>query len=217
MTGIPAAVSSVSVIKGKRYYVTERYDRHQADGRVQRYHQEDFCQAMGVEAERKYQVDGGPSASRCFRFLREHSFRLADQMRFVDYYLYNFLIGNADAHAKNFSLLCVGDKPVVAPIYDAMSTLVYPQIYNSMAMEIGGRYEFKDVSRESFELFARECDINPKAVYSRLDALAATLPQNAMELKERMSDEGTPSPIYDKIVAVIERHISQTVRVFDSF
>lgn len=78
-----------------------------------------------------------------------------------------------------------------------------------MAMEIGGHYEFKDVTRESFAAFAGKCDISPRAVLDRLDALAADLPQQAEELKVRMSDEGNPSPIYDEIIAVINRHALQ--------
>ena len=207
--GLLSAESLVSSVRGRQYYVTMRFDRRESGGRVVRYLQEDFCQAMGVEAERKYQVDGGPSASRCFRFLREHSFGLADQMRFVDFYLYNFLIGNADAHAKNFSFLTTDGKMAVAPLYDAMSTVVYPTVCSTMAMEIGDRYAFPDVSRQSFADFARRCDINPKAVLARLDALAETLPQKAAELGECMSDEGTPSPVFDEIRAVIGRHVSQ--------
>ena len=207
--GLSAAGSSILHVKGKRYYVTERYDRKEVGGRVERYLQEDFCQAMGVDSEKKYQTDGGPGAARCFRFLRDHALGLADQMRFVDFYLYNFLIGNADAHAKNFSLLYNDGRPSVAPLYDAMSTLVYPNIYNAMAMEIGGHYEFKDVTREAFSAFAEKCDINPRAVLDRLDALVERLPQKAAELAEEMSDEGHPSPIYARIGEVIRGQIAQ--------
>ena len=207
--GLSAAGSSVLSVKDRRYYVTERYDRKQVRGRVERCLQEDFCQAMGVESEKKYQSDGGPSAARCFRFLREHSFGLADQMRFVDFFLYNFLIGNADAHAKNFSLLYTDGRPAVAPLYDAMSTLVYPNVYNAMAMEIGGHYEFKDVTRASFAAFAEKCDISPRAVLDRLDALTEVLPRKADGLSAEMSDEGHPSPIYARIGEVIREQIAR--------
>ena len=207
--GLSASGSLILPVKDRRYYVTERYDRKIVDGHVERFLQEDFCQAMGVDSEKKYQTDGGPSAARCFRFLREHLLGLADQMRFVDFYLYNFLIGNADAHAKNFSLLHVDGGSAVAPLYDAMSTLVYPNVYNAMAMEIGGHYEFRGVTRESFAAFADKCDINPRAVLNRIDALAECLPQKAAELAEEMSDEGHPSPIYARIGEVIREQIAQ--------
>lgn len=207
--GLSASGSLILPVKERRYYVTERYDRRAVDGRVERFLQEDFCQAMGVDSEKKYQSDGGPSAARCFRFLREHSFGLVDQMRFVDFFLYNFLIGNADAHAKNFSLLHVDGGSAVSPLYDAMSTLVYPNVYNAMAMEIGGHYEFKDVTRESFVAFAEKCDVNPRAVLDRLDTLVERLPQKAQELAEEMSDEEHPSPIYARIGEVIRGQIAQ--------
>jgi len=106
-------------------------------------------------------------------------------------------------------LLTRDGKTAVAPLYDAMSTLVYPNVCGRMAMEIGGQYEFGDVSRSSFADFARRCDINPKAVFSRLDALSDKLPQQVAALEQRMSDEGMPSPIYAKIRSVVERHIAQ--------
>ena len=208
---VAAAKSSISRIKDSLYYVTERYDRAEHEGVVTRYLQEDFCQAMGVDSEQKYQIDGGPSAARCFLFLRDRGFGANDLYNFIDYFLYNFLIGNADAHAKNFSILYRDGNKCMAPIYDAMSTLVYPQVVNTMAMEIGGQYEFGNVTRDSFVAFARKCDVNPKAVLSRLDRLAAELPQKAAGLKEKMSDAGFHSPIYDEIRGVIERHIGQTV------
>ena len=207
--GISAAKSFIHRIKDDGYYVTRRYDREEADGHVTRYLQEDVCQAMGIDSEKKYQVDGGPSAARCFRFLSDNSFGLDDRMRFVDYFVYNFLIGNADAHAKNISLLQRDGKPSVAPLYDAMSTLVYPNVYNSMAMAIGGHYEFKDVTRESFSAFAEECDISPRAVLDRLDALAEVLPRKADELAVEMSDEGHPSPIYARIGEVVRAQVAQ--------
>ena len=84
-----------------------------------------------------------------------------------------------------------------------MSTLVYPNVYNAMAMEIGGHYEFKDVSRDSFAVFAEKCDINPRAVLDRLDDMSERIQAAAAELAVEMSDEGWPSPIYARIGEVI--------------
>lgn len=207
--GIEAAASHILVIGGDSYYVTERYDRKAVDGRVERYLQEDFCQAMGIEAEQKYEVDGGPSAARCFRFIRDRGFGLSDQMRFVDSLLFNFIIGNADAHAKNFSLLNKNGVVHMAPVYDVMSTAVYPNIVNSMAMSIGGSYAFGEIRRESFVDFAVKCDISPKAIATRFENLAERIPRAAGELKVEMSDAGRPSPIYDSIISVINHHLDQ--------
>ena len=50
--------------------------------------------------------------------------------------IFNALIGNHDAHAKNFSLLYSGRAPVLAPLYDTLSTAVYPTLTPKMAMKI---------------------------------------------------------------------------------
>ena len=78
-----------------------------------------------------------------------------------------------------------------------------------MAMEIGGHYEFKDVTRESFAAFAEKCDVNPRAVLDRLDNLSERIQAAAAELAEEMSDEGHPSPIYARIGEVIREQIAQ--------
>ena len=78
-----------------------------------------------------------------------------------------------------------------------------------MAMEIGGHYEFKDVTRESFAAFAEKCDVNPRAVLDRLDDMSERIQAAATELAEEMSDEGHPSPIYARIGEVIRGQIAQ--------
>jgi len=87
--------------------LVERYDRIvDAQGRRQRLHQEDFCQALGVVPEMKNQNEGGPNLAQCFDLVRRATRPSAPQvLRLFDCVIFNALIGNHDAHAKNFSLL----------------------------------------------------------------------------------------------------------------
>jgi len=80
----------------------------------------------------------------------------------------------------------------------------------TLAMKIGGVGEMSEVRREHFVSLAEKAKIRPQLVLNRLDSLAKRLPRKATELKERLSDEGNPSPIYDEIIATIGRHIAQT-------
>jgi hypothetical protein len=68
--------------------------------------------------------------------------------------IFNALIGNHDAHAKNFSLLYSGKTPVLAPFYDTLSTAVYPTLTPKMAMKIGSKYKFSEVQARHWEQFA---------------------------------------------------------------
>ncbi len=69
-------------------------------------HQEDFCQVLGVLPEMKYEQEGGPGFADCFRLVQEWSAEpILDSLNLLKWALFNFLIGNADAHAKNLSFL----------------------------------------------------------------------------------------------------------------
>ena len=207
--GIAAAKASILDVKSRAYYVSERYDRELADGSVRRILQEDFCQAMGVPAEEKYESDGGPSAVRCFCFLRDAGFGFAALAGFVDALAFNFIVGNADAHAKNFSLLYRDGNASLAPLYDTLSTAIYPNLTPRMAMGIGGARDFGDVTAASFDAFAVKCDINPKFVRDRIARLSDGLAGAMDDVAAELSDTGHPSLLYKDISAQSQRRLMQ--------
>jgi serine/threonine-protein kinase HipA len=129
-----AAVETTEIAK-RKLIVVERFDRTvSADGAVTRIHQEDFCQATGVPPDIKYEEDGGPSLRRIAGILQ--SVAAADSLeRFLQAVTLNVLIGNGDAHAKNFSLLHhAAGALTLTPLYDLMCTLHYGD--NRLAMYI---------------------------------------------------------------------------------
>ena len=100
-----------------------------------RLHQEDFCQALGVPPEHKYQNEGGPDLAQCFALLRQATRPSAPHiLRLLDKVVFNALIGNHDAHGKNFSILYGHTGAGLAPLYDALSTAVYPHLTDKMAI-----------------------------------------------------------------------------------
>jgi len=93
--------------------LVKRYDRDLdiQTGRIHRIHQEDFCQALGRQPEQKYQMDGGPIVRDVVRLLRSgwSTMPARDVLSFVDLLMFNAIIGNADAHGKNYSMLYRGN------------------------------------------------------------------------------------------------------------
>ena len=135
--GLDVARVTVEVIVGRPALFVERYDRKVVeDGSVARIHQEDFCQAFGLMPSRKYEEQGGPSLRR----IAETLINFADASsltRFLEALVCNVLIGNGDAHAKNFSLLRrEGGGLTLAPLYDLLSTVRYGDA--RLAMSING-------------------------------------------------------------------------------
>lgn len=105
--GLPTSRVGIRNVDSIDYLLIERYDRtRDSEGNTRRLHQEDFCQALAVVPERKYQSEGGPPLKQCFDLLRNVSVTpVIDLQRLLDAVIFNALIGHNDAHAKNFSLL----------------------------------------------------------------------------------------------------------------
>jgi serine/threonine-protein kinase HipA len=181
--GLPTASVETRNVDGMDYLLVERYDRiHRrapgAEPVLERLHQEDFCQAQGLVPEHKYQKEGGPSLKRCFGLLRDvSSAPVIDLARLLEAVIYNYFVGNNDAHGKNFSLLYRGagtENPEIrlSPLYDIVSTLYYPELSRDMAMKIGGEYSSEKVTARNFEQLAEEAGLGKPLVRGRVHEMA---------------------------------------------
>ena len=206
--GIRAAETSLLKLGDEWYYVTRRFDREEFGLLPCRLHQEDFCQMLSVDPEIKYEEDGGPTAAQCIETLRALHVTVSETVAFVDMFIFNYLIGNADAHAKNYSVVYRGHKPVLAPLYDAVSTAVYPELSTEYAMRIGGDAAFDRVSRESFARFADEVGMAPAFVLGRLHALADKLMPAATALAGDMNARYPPA-VYGKILDIVKDRLAR--------
>lgn len=144
--------------------LVSRYDRIEiADGVRRRLHQEDICQAMGLPSSKKYEIEGGPTFSQCYQFVRDVSTEpIIDCDQLLKWLVFNLLIGNADAHGKNLSLLYhVNGNIRLAPFYDLVSTLSYTNLSRDLAMKIGSRSDPGQIGPRQFDTLAEECGIRP--------------------------------------------------------
>ena len=119
----------LSTDRGDRVFVSKRYDRRQVAGRWARLHQEDLCQALSVAPDRKYQQDGGPGVNQVaalFDNLADPRDAADSRRRFFDALVFNVSAACTDAHAKNFSMLLVGNRATLAPLYDVGTHAPYP-------------------------------------------------------------------------------------------
>jgi serine/threonine-protein kinase HipA len=186
-----------------RCLLVNRYDRVARGDTVDRLHQEDFCQALGFPSRTKYQSEGGPGLAQCFELLRRVSSSPArDLLQLFNAVLFNFLIGNHDAHGKNFSLLYLPEDGRVAvrlaPFYDLVSTAIYPELTPKMAMKIG-KSSLPDECR------LRDWELYWEAIgFSQKQARRQTL-----EFLENLSDvcELTKSEVETKIQSVIRERV----------
>lgn len=207
--GLPVAAVEIRNIDDTNYLLVERYDRHhrQEPGKepiLERLHQEDFCQAQGIVPEQKYQKEGGPSLKQCFALLRDVSGTpVVDLARLLDAVIYNYLVGNNDAHGKNFSLLYrgIGTDDVeirLAPLYDVVCTVYYPELHNEMAMKIGNEYASEKVAPRDFEKLAEEAGLGKPLVKRRVPELADMVIDAIPKLE-------ITNPVAEKLAALIQK------------
>ena len=212
--GLPTPSVARGEVEGIEYLLVERYDRVKIDDQpLERLHQEDFCQALGIVSTNKYQNEGGPSLRQCFQLLRAAgSFPVVDIVRLLDAVIFNFLIGNHDAHGKNFSLLyrrntAKARVTSLAPFYDLICTDYYPELSKKMAMKIGGEYEPTKVYPPHFERFAEEVGLTKPMVRRRVSFIAR-------EILAKLPEVSSEHPVCIGVATMIRNRCDRTVELF---
>ena len=210
--GLNVAECEIMVIGGRRRYVCLRYDRAVEGGNVRRLHQEDFCQMLKIDPKRKYENLGGPGIVESFALLRELSLPASDTLEFLDRVIFNFFIGNGDAHGKNFSVLYRDGVMELAPMYDVMSTTIYPEVGKKMAMKIDGEYAFKWITASKFVRMAEKIGLGEKVMRHELDKMARRISRK-LPCMVKASQKLWPSFCYEEIAAGINKRIAQIVMI----
>lgn len=176
--GLPVVAIELRTIGRSHYALIARYDRpRDARGEVRRLHQEDFCQALGIGHEKKYQDSGGPSFAQCYRLVRDASSDPAiDTQHLLRWQIFNVLAGNSDGHAKNLSLLHWPHGQIrLAPFYDLVCTRAIARIDPRLALDVGGERNPGAITRGHWEALARQCEVRPRFLCNLVEATATLL------------------------------------------
>lgn len=212
--GLTVASSTIGTFGDERAIVVERYDRRG----MQRIHQEDLCQALGVHPESKYQNEGGPGPRQIaslFGRVMQRSVASDATQRFVDALLFNWLIGGTDAHAKNYSLLLQGSAARLAPLYDVASALPYDDVHVpkiKSAMKIGSHYKIASINRKGWEQLAIETNLDPAWVIERGRDLASRVVDAFHQATSEASVAELESPLTQTLITGIDSHAASCAK-----
>lgn len=191
--GLDPAHAELLDVAGLPVLAVRRYDRLALPGGKfpVRVHQEDGCQAAATPPGTKYEEQGGPSLRDLAGLLRSYG-NPADVTRLLRRTTFNVAVGNADAHAKNFSLLHDTDNPVIslAPLYDVLSTIALEltdgtgrpiQADTHLGQRVGGQADIRKVTATSLADEAVSWGIRRRAasavVAETLDRILAAIPE----------------------------------------
>lgn len=208
--GIKVPNVEIGHVNNLKYFLIERYDREIIDNKIKRIHQEDFCQASNIISAYKYQAEGGVDFSRCFEILRKTTFPAKAINQFLELMVFNYLIGNNDAHGKNFSILHYDNENIIlAPAYDILCSQVYPEMTKKMAMKIGGYYEHDKILLRYFERLAKENNIN----FTQLKKIIKNQCEKLPDIVSQVINE-IPNNIGKDILAVVVKNSKRLLRGF---
>lgn len=159
--GLPSSRTSLWLAASHPLLLVERYDREIDEHGVRRLHQEDFCQALGVDRRRKYEADGGPSFAACVALVRERSSSaLIDTQALLSWLVFSAIVGNRDNHAKNLALLrAETGQWRLAPFYDLVCTAAYRRLTPRLAFSIGGQHDAGNLPKSAWEAEATAVDV----------------------------------------------------------
>jgi serine/threonine-protein kinase HipA len=151
--GLAPFESWVEIIADRPTLVIERYDREVVQGRLERIHQEDAGQALGLPwgGNHKFEQHNEGTTLRAISTIldtRGAALRgTPDRLKLLKYTAFNVAVGNTDAHAKNFSLLhSVDGGTKLAPLYDAAPLALDYANGSGMAMRINGKFQVPDIT-----------------------------------------------------------------------
>ena len=211
--GLDVVEHEVITLGKTRLLLIQRYDRAISEtGTVTRLHQQDLCQVMGLPPELKYEREGGPSLQQVFEHVRDTvEDPLGAAISMLNWVAFNVLVHNADAHAKNISILRTQDgQQQLAPFYDLLCTGTY-DLDHTLAMAIGGQLDPGAIGKKNWVQFAADIGVGKTLVLKTVQEMASRLPSALDETLQMLSDTWGIFPRQQQLERTIARRVKKTL------
>lgn len=189
------------------FYIIERYDRKREAQKIQRLHQQDFCQAQGVLTSQKYEIQGGPSIKDNYKLILQQSSQvIEDSKSMLLWIFFNLIIGNNDSHSKNLSFLLSNGEIKISPFYDLLCTAIYPTVRKKFAFKFAGQVMWAEINSKHLRVVEKELKLKNQFLSAILDELIKevkkTLPTTLSEMSKYRE-----KTVFEKLNTEIERRI----------
>lgn len=210
--GLPTVDLQFKRLAKTTYIVIKRYDRHEdSQGKIHRLHQEDFCQALGYGYQYKYEQDGGPKFSQCYRLLQNISTDpIIDTQNLLKWQIFNVLAGNSDGHAKNISLLySAKNQSRLAPFYDLVCTRAIERIDEQVALSVAGERDPNRITLDHWAAEAKLCDLNPRFLQNLVLDSAQKLIDRLPDAARHFRDHFGELPALQRVERVVRKQCAR--------
>ncbi|WP_306544075.1 type II toxin-antitoxin system HipA family toxin [Malikia spinosa] len=185
---------------GEPFYAIRRFDRPESTTGEARIHIEDFAQVFNLRPQQKY---GQVNHEMIGRTLLRYAGGLADLQEMARRMVFNVLMGNGDAHIKNWSLIYRDPtRPRLAPAYDLVPTVAYMSRETSLALNMAGVKRFADITLDSFAAFLTRVGIADQV----LDSVMAEVRHAGQQVLQGWRDRFHAVQVPQRLIQRIETH-----------
>lgn len=228
--GLPVATTRLVHIP-EPVLLVSRFDRVQAGDEVRRLHIVDGCQALGLAVGMKYEraygeavevahLRDGASLPKLFALVDQSPLPAVDRLGLLRWVIFQVLIGNTDAHAKNVSFFCDERGLRLAPAYDLVCMNALDAGFsNTYAMAIGDAFSEDQLTAYEWAHVAFLCKLPFRLVSHELGALAEKVLGVIDELAQASAKDLVPEAVSqrfrDVVVGTCTRqveHVKQIAR-----
>jgi serine/threonine-protein kinase HipA len=185
-----------------------RYDRKiRADGALRRLHQEDFAQANSLYPAQKYERGTLPGLGMTDLLKTGRYLSPEDALKLLDQVIFNILVANTDAHAKNYSML-FATEPTMAPLYDVSSVLFWDHVNQYHAQNLAGRKRKPgDMARRHWDGIAQDAGLGTRGVRLRVQEMIDAMVAHRVEATEAVAKQpGASADMVEHLAQMIERN-----------
>jgi len=201
--GLPVPETSLLHIP-EPIYVVGRFDRRMEGERVRRIHQIDLCQLLNKWPGYKYEAEGGATFAEAFAALDQTRQPAVSRDRVLRWLVFNYLVGNSDAHGKNVAFLVTRAGITLAPFYDLICVKAYGD--DAMAMSVAAETRYGWITAKEWDELAATLQLR-KALLRRIrDELSRAVPRAARRVAERAEFSAPERAFLTKVLAIIDEH-----------
>lgn len=202
-----AATSRVRRVGHRDAILVERFDRTTTEAGLQRMHQEDLAQALGIST--KYQRSGieMPRLKDVAALLSKHS-DLTSRRALLERVILGFILGDCDMHSRNLTVVLSGGRVDLSPAYDVVPTSVWPEHARELSLWIGHSRMIDDVEYDDFLAEATGWGLRPAAVRRTILEVCQATAKVMPRVIDQSRAEGWHHAILDDVVDQATARIS---------
>lgn len=231
LCGLKVAKTSIEKFEDEKVLIVERFDREIIKDddtfKIEKKHIIDGCQMLDLDVIMKYQkpygganqAEIGASFELLYKSIELCKTKALAKLEVLKWSLFNLIIDNYDAHAKNISFYVDKNGIEVAPFYDLVNIAVYPDIQNEFAFSYGDEFKPENIKSYDLVVFCKSIGINPRLFKQEFQKIIKNIQNNLESLELNISNllDEEEKKFLHVLVLDIKKNVSKYKNISDEF